>query len=170
MRRTYAQPPSRQRGATLIIALIFLVILSLLGATVASNNTLQERMSGNTRSRDLAFEAAEHAIRDAEIFLNNPDGDGVPANNAAYLAAHAVAGDINGLLSNGDAHDNDSTYWRDTFNWNGRIAPANLINGVNAQPSYVIERMGLTTYYRVTARGIGRSADTIAILQTMYQF
>lgn len=170
MRRPSQASQRHQRGATLIIALIFLTILSLLGATVASNNVLQERMSGNTRSRDIAFEAAEHALRDAEIFLNNPDGDGVAANNAAYLAANAGTGAVLGLLANGDAHANDAAYWRDTFNWAGRRTPAQVLNGVNTQPSYVVERMGASTYYRATARGVGRSADAVVILQTMYQF
>ena len=45
---------SNQRGVTLIVALIFLAMLMLLGVTVARTSSLEERMAGNTRDRDLA--------------------------------------------------------------------------------------------------------------------
>ena len=55
-----------QRGASLIIVLFFLVMLSVLGITAVRTSSLEEKMTGNERDRQLAFQAAESALRDAE--------------------------------------------------------------------------------------------------------
>ncbi len=57
---------SRQRGATLLVTLVFVIVLSLLGIGAAQNNRFQELMSGSTRDRELAFESAEAALQDAK--------------------------------------------------------------------------------------------------------
>jgi type IV pilus assembly protein PilX len=55
-----------QRGATLIVGLIFLVALTLLGVMAMKSSVLQERMAGGSRDRSLAVHAAEAALRDAK--------------------------------------------------------------------------------------------------------
>lgn len=62
--------PKRQRGAVLIVALLFLVILTMLGLTAMSGTTMEERMSGNTRDINVALQAAEAALRDARRDIN----------------------------------------------------------------------------------------------------
>jgi type IV pilus assembly protein PilX len=62
---------NKQTGAALIVGLIFLVVLSMIGVTAARMSTLEERMSGNMRDRSIAMQAAEIALRDAEIDLAN---------------------------------------------------------------------------------------------------
>ena len=55
-----------QRGVSLVIVLLFLVMLSILGTTAIQTSSLEEKMTGNERDRQIAFEAAEGALRDAE--------------------------------------------------------------------------------------------------------
>ncbi len=55
-----------QQGASLVIALMFLIVLTILGLVAVRSSTVQERMAGNDRDRAIAFEAAEAALRDAE--------------------------------------------------------------------------------------------------------
>jgi len=57
----------RQSGAVLVVGLIFLMVLSLLGVTVMQSGILEERMAGNMRDWNVAFQAAEAALRDAEL-------------------------------------------------------------------------------------------------------
>jgi type IV pilus assembly protein PilX len=57
--------PGNERGAVLIVSLIFLVILTMLGVTAMSSTTFEERMAGNARDASLAHHAAEAAIREA---------------------------------------------------------------------------------------------------------
>lgn len=183
--------PQRQRGATLVIALIFLVLLTMLGVTVANNNSLQERMAGNTRQRDLAFQAAEFALKDAETVI----GDAASAENiyiqaviAGTLPLPARPGD---LLLNGEVHANDAEYWKSTFDWSGagsstEVTAFSATAGdlVAENPRYIIEQMPTAAianpspppatityhFYRVTARGVGKDSNAAVILQTMYRF
>jgi type IV pilus assembly protein PilX len=76
--------PARERGAVLIVALLFLVILTMLGVTAMSSTTMEERMAGNTRDSNLALEAAEAALRDAvrDIY------------GAAYVGVNSRAGGV----------------------------------------------------------------------------
>jgi type IV pilus assembly protein PilX len=61
---------SRQRGAVLVIALLFLTILTILGVTAMTTTTYEERLAGNARDSSTAFQAAEAALRDARRDLN----------------------------------------------------------------------------------------------------
>jgi type IV pilus assembly protein PilX len=56
-----------QRGFVLITALIFLLVLVILGTFAIRYSTLEERIANNERERSLARQAAEMAIRDAEL-------------------------------------------------------------------------------------------------------
>ncbi len=150
--------PHRQSGATLIIALIFLVILSLLGASVASNNTLQERMAGNTRNHDLALQAAEYALRIADNARNTWKNGPWDVNNDGLWAAY------------NDSHRNDTPYWRTAFTCSSSDRVSVTISGTGVSSCYVIERVtnGVNTF-RVTARGEA-PGNAIAVLQATYVF
>ena len=62
----------RQRGAALFIALMFLLILTLLGLTSSNVGIMQERMSANTADYNLAFQRAEAVVREVEFELSQP--------------------------------------------------------------------------------------------------
>lgn len=152
-------PRSDQRGVTLIVALIFLAILMLLGVTVAQTSSLEERMAGNTRDRDLAFQSAEAALKDAEADLTG-------------FLANAFNGSTAGLIAFNAATANNATYWN-AYNWAAASQLASTsLDEVAEQPRYVIEKLpdvATTKRFRVTARGIGSSANTVVILQAGYE-
>lgn len=161
----------RQRGITLIVALIFLAMLALLGATAAQNSVLEERMAGNTRDRDLAFQAAEAALRDAELNI---------ATLRTQLGTAGVVDASNCAVPNVApcylSHGNDASYWTGTFVWDATNArhPTKNVSGVAEQPFYFIEKMpngagGLETY-RATARGVGKSPNAVAITQSVFNY
>lgn len=142
-----------QRGVALIFALVFLLMLTLIGVTASKVTSLEERMAGNTRERDLAFEAAEAALRDAEQRLTTG------ANPAAFRAsATAVVG----------TNANGISFWN-AYNWATATAISTPLQQVAAQPSFVLERWGTTNRYRVTARGIGGVNAAAVILQAEFQ-
>jgi type IV pilus assembly protein PilX len=155
--------PRLQRGASLLISLIFLVMMAMLGVTVANVTNLEERMAGNTRDRDLALQSAEAALRDAERRLASP----------AYRV---------GWPAVDPEKANDAAYWEDCFtNKKGPCAdpedleielPSDTDPGaVSSQPQFVIETkpmMGTTDIFRVTARAVGGSPDTIVVLQAEF--
>ena len=57
---------TRQSGASLIVVLILLLVMTLLGLAVLGNTLLEERMSANMFDRSLGFQAAETALREGE--------------------------------------------------------------------------------------------------------
>jgi type IV pilus assembly protein PilX len=70
---------SRERGVILLLALIFLVLLTLLAIGASSGSLLQQRMVSATRSAQLAILSADTALRGAEWKLwSNPQVAGTP--------------------------------------------------------------------------------------------
>lgn len=144
-----------QQGATLVVALIFLAILALLGATAAQTTQLEERMSGNTRDRDLALQSAEAALTWA-------------SQNMATLSGPAPLIDV--------TKNNGAVYWNAYPNWAGgagvtQLTAANItVNGVVTYPQIVVERRATSNNYRVTSRGVGATSNAVVILQSEYVY
>ncbi|QKF51211.1 hypothetical protein FX982_02159 [Pseudomonas graminis] len=63
---------SAQRGAVLIVSLVFLLLLTLLATSSMQNATLQEKVAGTLKRRDASFQAAETALRIAEAKIVAP--------------------------------------------------------------------------------------------------
>ena len=58
-----------QRGVVLPIVMILMVILGVLAVSGMEDTAMQERMSGNLRDREIAFQAAESALREGEAWV-----------------------------------------------------------------------------------------------------
>jgi len=120
MRQTSAwSRRSRQRGAVLYIALMLLIVLTIIGVTAARLQTGEAVMARNDHNHQLALQAAEAALRDAEI--NLADGNWtIPqfAANASglYVLSTEAQGGVAALLTPGSVADQ--------INWNA-AAPAN---------------------------------------------
>jgi type IV pilus assembly protein PilX len=172
MRVSPPRSPHHQSGMTLIIALIFLVCLSLLGVWSVSNNSLQERMAGNTRNRDLALQAAEAALKEAELSLSTWRTGTFDGSN--------------GLFTYDATRANDQAYWMNDANWTSyRTVSTDGLNQVAQAPRYVVEKMANTANptpnmdgsisidvenYRITARAVGGDPNAVVILQSKLQF
>ena len=59
-----------QRGATLVVALVLLLVMALMAASSLQSNVLQLRMAANMQDETVAFEAAETALRYSEKWLS----------------------------------------------------------------------------------------------------
>lgn len=159
----------RQDGIALVTVLIVLVVLTLIGISAMRSSLLQERMAGYSRDNELAFQAAEAALREGEAFLSQavlPNFDGT---NGLYQAADP-----------GDAPVYETVDW----SADSRVFGGTL-DGVSQSPRYIIEELpvpaaapgslaadeavGDTGIYRVTARATGGSDAAIVILQTTFR-
>lgn len=141
----------RQAGAVLFTALIFLIMLMLLGSSAMQTSSLEERMAGNTRNRDLAFQAAEAALKQAE-------------NTLTTWRVGPWTGTVPAGLANNPTHTNDVSYWGDVDNW----ASYKTATVSGASATYIIEKLpdiGTVEQYRVTARGVGGDTNAVVILQ-----
>lgn len=124
--------PRFQSGASLLVVLILLLIMTLLGLAVLRSTSLEERMSANLRDRSLSFQSAEAALR---------EGEQLAAGTAAPPAAGT--GCVSGLCEKPAVNATDrwldaATVWR---------SAANNVNADNvstrATPSrFIVEHMG----------------------------
>ncbi len=184
--------PARQRGAILVIALLFLVLLTIIGVSSMSGVTLEEKMAGNLREQNLAFQAAESALRDAEIDLEvgiggtgNRDPMTIAANFATLCSAAFTSGVCFAPVATLGAWQTqivsaagwDWTSATKTTAY-GTHTGATVLVGVFRQPRYVIEYLqekddGSTTpptrYFRISTRGWGANENTAVTLQTVYR-
>ena len=81
MRPPYLLPPRfpaclpralRQRGFSLIVSLMMLIVIIILGISASQMAINEERGARNERDRQIAFQAAEAALKDAEYEILNP--------------------------------------------------------------------------------------------------
>ena len=149
--------PTGQRGAALIISLIFLLLMTLIGVTSMQTTTMQERMAGNTRDRNLALQAAEAGLREGENWLGTA-ANRTTADTATVLANPA---EWDGSSSHGSAAD---------------FTPALASNPVfyvepSTQVVYGISSSSMTVedFYPVTAYAEGGADTTVVILQSMFK-
>lgn len=169
-----------QRGVALITGLIFLVVLTLISITAARMAGLEERMSGNTRDRSLAVQAAELALRDAELDIRN--------SGRVSGITNFVSACTNGLCYNGIQGNADGTDWNITPAWStvsmtaapsvayGAFTGATAIAGLSAPPRYIIEGIKKIPpgnpeafYYRITVRAQGANPNTVVWLQEVFK-
>lgn len=177
MTRSHLSP---QGGAALIVALVFLLILTILGVTAMSGANLQEKMAGNLQDQNLAFQSAETALIAAEDWINNQVSKPIFPNESIGLyvpstGAKAVWESVDWTGSNVVIYPNQP----------GRAVTGDSLR-VAQQPRYLIEDLGevaeqngsLTvaanykgkgnTVLRVTTHATGRSPETVSELQTTY--
>jgi len=66
---TYNHIGSSQRGATLFVSLVLLVLISLIGTAALKNASVEEQMSSNLYQKNATFQASESAV---EATINDP--------------------------------------------------------------------------------------------------
>jgi type IV pilus assembly protein PilX len=154
-----------QGGATLVVVTIFLVLIALMGISIATVSGLEERSAGNTRDRELAFNAAEAALADASVRLT---ASGSLLCNDAKVQTFA-------------ANDNSPSYWAGQFGTADGTACENCFTPSPAlasgpgkiiyQPEYLIHKKTSAASgsharsFVVTARATGGTDQAIVILQ-----
>lgn len=153
---------SRERGMVLVTSLMFLVVLSLLVVSLMRTSIIEERMVGYSRDWNLAFQAAETALRDAEREIKtgsrvvgqtgfvsgcssstDTNGAGLCLPNLCTTTTAGSSFDCYPIWIDLDKRQNDSG-WKTGANAGKSIAygaktGATALGGVAAQPRYIIE-------------------------------
>jgi len=101
---------TREKGAVLIISMVVLLLLTLLGVTSMRSTTVEERIAGNLRDQNLAFQGSEAALTEAQRLVSQrPDLFGPPDQAQlpgfyvrAYLENELVDGPHGPLMPDAD--------------------------------------------------------------------
>lgn len=172
--KQFGKKPTQQKGAVLIVGLIMLFVMTLISVSSMSGSALEERMATNYKDRQVAFQAAEAALR---------QGERLTASNTIKSAYSTAC--TNGLcladLEDPVVYDDYATnsspsVWSDA---NKHITYA--VTGTAADAKIIIEYMGRKaadpsagaqatdpTIFRITALGFGQSANAQVMLQSTY--
>ena len=188
----YRAPQRRPaRGFSLLFILLMIVVVGFLALAGMSSGIVQERMAGNARDQNVALQAAEAALRDAEADIE--------ANLSATSGfTDACAGGLCTPPSMTASGPQSAPLWQ-SIDWSARartfgsrtgtpplLGPNN--QALASQPRYFIEMlpsvsggsgssvcMGCTTTateraraYRVTVRATGVRNTTVVMLQSVY--
>jgi type IV pilus assembly protein PilX len=171
----------RQGGVVLFMSLIMLLIITVLGLSSVQTTSMQERMARNSRDVNLAFQAAESAIKDAETiveeFASLSDFDAADANT-------------NGLYY--EAEFDEESNWK-TVDWDAAdgnyFTASTTVSNVASQPKYIVEHVktvvsdedrlnldnvgqdtgsGRAQIFRVTVYGTGGTDSARVMIQSTY--
>ncbi|WP_018405146.1 pilus assembly PilX family protein [Marinobacter gelidimuriae] len=155
----------RQRGSALIVSLIMLLLITLVAVAGMQTTIMQERMSANLYDRELAFQAAEAALREGEALIMTGSEPVITNSNGLYVLDHANRPQWGGGASTASA---------------AAITYPGTLRGVVQNPQYFVEHIttllppGTPTdvfvpppYYRITARGFGGSQETVVVVTSV---
>jgi len=98
MTRSLARTPGRQRGITLVVGLIMLVLLTLMAVVAFHMGTSQTAIVSNAQHRGEATDAAQQAIDtvlNSSNFMIDPAA-AIPASNCVGGGANSLCVDVNG--------------------------------------------------------------------------
>ncbi len=143
----------RQRGAALVVGLIFLLITTLMALTAMSGVIMQERMAGNLRNTSIATAGAESALRAGELWLRDRISAGEEfvgdCSGSSGMVDRSAEG-CGGFDTFDDFRNNQN--WLETPGQGIHLYPENFlsdgdIGNPNAsamarRPQYLIEHMG----------------------------
>lgn len=183
-----------QRGSSLIVIMALVMGLMVLAAMSVGGNVATERASANARDGDLAFQAAEQALRAGEkaagVLSGPSDGNTIcfGPNGVAgvcYLAGNNYRLSVSGYtgLSVAQAAHCPSAIGcaagkASIMDADPAVAVPTGNTALSRQPSYIIEVLpsvvageeaqNIVWMFRVTAKGWGVSPSSQKILQSVY--
>ncbi len=158
--------PCRQKGAVLAISLIILVLMTIIGVSSIQTTIMEERMTGNMRDQNIAFQSAEAAIREAENYVEND------------ITTTGDFGTQNGLFDDPENEPEDpwaAATWTTAANYRSATAPegsasskywitltgkiVGTTGALNAGKYGDNKGAGDITTFRILARGTGATDD-----------
>lgn len=153
----------KQSGVVLVVSLIMLLVLTLIGTISAQTSSLEEKMVGNIRDRNLAFQAAESALLAGEYYLRSTaiipalscangfypeEGLGCPSavmcNNQGANSCYNTKNKT--LTATSTLHVWEAIDWSKSaikYDTDGDTSTVDL-KGLKDNPHYIIEYMGVT--------------------------
>ena len=172
----------RQRGAVLVVSLLLLLVMTMLALGASQATRMEERMAGNARDRDIAFQSAEAGLRAGERVIDNP------ALTAAPYPCDSPPCQIFelGTLTTDLAYQAEP--WWTTNAWKYSVSAAMSKSSSDSavairEPMYFIEEIEEVTdtltiqptgpspsrvFYRVTSNGAGGTENAQVVLQTTF--
>lgn len=183
---------NRQRGAVLVLAMIFLLLLTIVAISTSGRSLLQERMAGAMRNAQQAEWSAENALRGVEWNLFS-GAAGVTCYNSSNPAS--VSTKVTAFRQSSIWLTDGATEYKGAgvgIDYTTASSDAALSTAVMAHnPWYIVEYLGQDLspnnatsaakeagssgtatakfyLYRITARATGGSPNTIRVVESTF--
>lgn len=176
LRQITLRSSRRQSGVALIISMVLLTIMTLLGMAGIRAIGREERMVAQTFDRSLAMAAAESALRQGEILIEN---SGRPA--PAPTASCSMAGSGTQVMACGVLLTATVPRWVSSSFTDWANAPAVGSGSFQITPQYFVEYLGgnfpctlnavasgSCKRYRVSARASAGDDRALVVVQSIY--
>lgn len=185
--RPLLTPLAYDQGSILLVSLVMLLVITISGLTAVKMATLEEKISGNYQDQQMAFYAAEAALKEAENFIANNEL-ALSSFNADCNSGYCFSG--NNIKDIGNCEPGFSEPWQRGTVWSNdnqhRITTVSIDN-ISAQARYIIEfrcyiakeasgplpdvanRRDWAKFYRITALATGGSNNSKVMLQSSYK-
>lgn len=171
-----------QKGAVLVLSLILLIVLTMIGITAMKTSTFEERMAFNLQDSNLAFQAAESALREAERRIDAKTT--LPHELPCPAAEDGGCSSVEILISSSTNFDDVSDFEQMSYtDWsaNGQEI-ANSVDGTAANARYIIREVRFVPdslnvghgvppgryLYEITAVGVGETDRAEKVLQSTF--
>lgn len=172
-----------QKGASLVVGLMLLLVITIMAVAVIQVVLLQERMSRNLRDQTVAFEAAESALREAERQIASNAVAGNPFQFKRFTSACTAI--INTVTYSGLCLPSTTSTprWR-SVSWAtnstttvavtdpdppaGVENPRYIIELISGKPTFDTSLGCSAALFRITARGYGPNGAE-SNLQSLYR-
>ena len=187
----------RQRGVILIVSLVMLLLMTLLAISMFRSYGLADKIAGNTRDKQHAFQAAQSALRFGEIWLAQPGNANLGVACAAGVITLQICtqGQPTSVLTAQAWVPNAATGWAGLGTpyqpaavtssvIGGSISPINVVAGGAAatanpefdyfsQPYVYINYLGpgpdgQSKIYQVSAAAQGATPSAVAVVQSTF--
>jgi type IV pilus assembly protein PilX len=162
-----------QRGTVLVVSLLLLTVMTILALGASQATRLQERMAGNARDQDVAFQAAEAGLRAGERYIGDPvlTDAPIPCATAGCQLFENGAMTTSVNLTYTDQAYAPRTWWETNlqrYSTTPTISSSSQTGLSASEPLYYVELVDeipdslalgavvpSVAYYRITARGEG---------------
>lgn len=188
-----------QEGATLIAALIILLVMTMIGVAGMDETIVEQRMVLNFRDRTMALNASESSLRASESWLGAQTLKPTPQTTATCSTpplcggtGYAVWADDVLVSSSGSWAAQDWNWWvANTVEYHGSATLTSRLGSVEAQPRSVIEfrefnavsDSGIASnlnaeksmqgvgwhFYNIMGAGTGHRAETVAVIESTFK-
>ncbi|NID15470.1 pilus assembly PilX family protein [Luteibacter yeojuensis] len=141
--------PRRQQGVVLVVALIFLLLITMLAVSASGTSLLQQKLAGGLRNAQLAEWSAESAIRGVEWQLwrsSSSKSAQIQCGSGAYSSCYQY--DPNAPATSKVQVFRNSTGWvtdgaTEYDATDLTAASSDKTFGLGSNPYYIIEDLGL---------------------------
>ena len=166
---------SRQGGAVLVISMLLLLVLTILALGASQSTRLEERMAGNARDVDLAFQSAEAGLRAAEQYITETPNL-PPCADSTLASCHVLQ---QGHFANTDLARRDKAWWNANAKPYGAPGAHEIVE-VTEDPRFVIEEFQFVpfslrvdetagkTYYKSTSWSPGATETANAVVESVF--